>query len=125
MLIYLIGLLAGILSGMAIGGGTFLVPALVFLLGIEQHTAQGTCLAAFIPTAAVAIITHYRQGNVNLRLVLYLIIGTLSAAILGASLANTFDAAILKKIFGFFLIAMGIYELCSGTRENTDKFKKD
>ncbi|MDX9871272.1 MAG: sulfite exporter TauE/SafE family protein [Clostridia bacterium] len=111
MLIYVIGLLMGILSGMAIGGGTLLVPALVIFLNIGQHTAQGICLAAFIPTAAVAVITHYRQQNINVHLAFCLTIGALAGAVIGATLANHLEAALLRKIFGVFLICMGLYEL--------------
>lgn len=121
-MIYLIGLLMGILSGMAIGGGTLLVPALVILMGIGQHTAQGICLAAFIPTAIVAVITHYRQENINLRLALGLTAGSLLGAIIGATLANSFSAELLRKTFGFFLIAMGLYELF-GKVKVKDKLK--
>lgn len=111
MLVYLIGLLMGILSGLAIGGGTLLVPALVIFMEVSQHTAQGVCLAAFIPTAAVAVITHYRQRNVNIRLALCLIVGSLVGAVIGATLANLTSAELLRKIFGVFLLVMGLYEL--------------
>lgn len=110
MLIYVIGLLMGILSGLAIGGGTLLVPALVILMGVSQHTAQGVCLAAFIPTALVAVITHYKQDNVKIRLALCLTAGALAGAVIGATLANRLDAGSLRKIFGVFLIIMGCYE---------------
>ena len=110
MLIWIIGLLMGILSGLAIGGGTLLVPALVFLVGTKQHVAQGVSLAVFIPTAIVAIITHARQGNVKFKLALYLIAGSVFGAVGGSLLASRLDAELLRKIFGFFLIAMGFYE---------------
>ncbi|NLW25078.1 MAG: sulfite exporter TauE/SafE family protein [Clostridia bacterium] len=110
MLIFLIGFLMGILSGLAIGGGTLLVPALIYLVGTEQHVAQGVSLAAFIPTALVAVVTHYRQGNVKIKLALYLIVGSVGGAVIGSLLAHNLNARILKKIFGVFLIAMGIYE---------------
>jgi uncharacterized membrane protein YfcA len=110
VLIYLIGLFMGILSGLAIGGGTLLVPALVILMNVKQHTAQGVCLAAFIPTALVAVITHYRQGNVKVKLALCLTLGALVGAAMGATFANKVNPELLRKIFGFFLIAMGIYE---------------
>lgn len=121
MLIYLIGLLMGILSGMAIGGGTLLVPALVILMNTEQHTAQGICLAVFIPTAIVAVITHYKQKNINIKLALYLTIGALAGAALGATLANKLDAGILRNIFGVFLILMGCYELFGKTNKKSLK----
>ncbi len=118
MAIYIIGLCMGILSGLAIGGGTLLVPALVIFMGIGQHVAQGICLASFIPTAVVAVVTHYRQGNVNIRLALCLTVGALAGAVVGAALASKVDAQLLRRIFGFFLIAMGIYEFFGKPKEN-------
>lgn len=113
MLIIIIGLAMGILSGLAIGGGTLLVPALVLLMGVKQHVAQGVTLAVFIPTAIVAVITHYRHGNIKLKIAGYLIVGSLLGAVMGSLLATHTDANILRKIFGFFLICMGLYEfLC-------------
>lgn len=109
-MVYLIGFLTGILSGMAVGGGTLLVPALIFFQGLCQHAAQGISLASFLPTAVVAAITHYRQGNVNLRLALYLVIGSIAGALGGAMLAGKINDGILQKVFGLFLIFMGIYE---------------
>ncbi len=113
MLIYPIGFLMGILSGLAIGGGTLLVPALVILMHIPQHTAQGVCLASFIPTALVAVITHLRQKNVDLKLALSLMIGALAGAFIGSTLANHVDPSLLRKIFGVFLLCMGVYEFFS------------
>jgi uncharacterized membrane protein YfcA len=92
------------------------VPALVILLDVPQHTAQGVCLASFIPTAIVAVITHLKQGNVKIKLALCLIIGALVGAVIGSTLANMVDAAFLRKIFGVFLIIMGIYEFCCKPR---------
>ncbi|PKM81869.1 MAG: sulfite exporter TauE/SafE family protein [Firmicutes bacterium HGW-Firmicutes-14] len=112
MLVTLIGFIAGILSGLAVGGGTLLVPALVFLTGITQHTAQGVSLLSFIPTALVAVITHYRQGNVRPRLAGYLIIGTVAGAVIGSMAAVNIPAPVLRKIFGVFLMTMGVYEFC-------------
>lgn len=110
MVVAIIGFLAGILSGLAVGGGTLLVPALVLFTNITQHTAQGVSLLSFIPTAIVAVITHYRQGNVRLRLALYLAVGSVAGALAGAIIAIKIPAPLLKKIFGLFLIVMGIYE---------------
>lgn len=110
MLLFIIGLLMGILSGLAIGGGTLLVPALIYLVGTKQHIAQGVSLAAFIPTAIVAVFTHYKQGNVKFPLAGYLAVGSVVGAVFGALLASNLNAEILKKIFGLFLIGMGIYE---------------
>lgn len=122
MLVAIIGFFAGILSGLAVGGGTLLVPALVFLKGVPQHTAQGITLLSFIPTAAVAVITHYKQGNVRPRLAGLLIIGTVGGAVVGSMVAEQIPAEMLKKIFGLFLMGMGIYEFfCKARHVKTDK----
>lgn len=124
MLILVIGFLSGILSGMAIGGGTLLVPALVFFSAVQQHTAQGVSLASFLPTALVAVITHYRQGNVKFRLAGTLIIGSISGAIIGATIASNFSPQLLKKIFGVFLIFMGLYEYLGKSKVEKITLKK-
>ena len=112
MLVYIIGFFSGILSGLAVGGGTLLVPALIFFQGVSQHAAQGVSLASFLPTSAVAVVTHYRQGNVKPKLALYLAIGAIIGAIAGASIAAHISDKWLERIFGVFLIGMGIYEFC-------------
>lgn len=125
MLVTIIGFLAGILSGLAVGGGTLLVPALVFLIGISQHMAQGVTLLSFIPTSVVAIITHYRQGNVRPKLAMLLAVGTVGGAIIGSIIAVQIPAPILKKIFGVFLMIMGIYEFfCKSKYKNRDVSNK-
>ena len=121
MLVYIVGFFTGIISGMAIGGGTLLVPALVIFMNVSQHTAQGVCLASFIPTAVVAVITHYRMGNVNIRLALCLTVGALAGAVLGAFLANVFEPGTLRKFFGFFLIVMGLYQYFGKAHVKNDK----
>lgn len=116
MLVAIIGFLAGILSGLAVGGGTLLVPALVLLTTVTQHTAQGISLLSFIPTSIVAIITHYKQGNVRPHLALLLAIGSVAGAVAGALIAVKIPAPLLRKFFGLFLMAMGIYEICCKSR---------
>lgn len=112
MLVAIIGFLSGILSGLAVGGGTLLVPALVFFSGLNQHMAQGVTLLSFIPTSMVAVFTHYKLGNVRPRLAVTLAFGTVAGAIAGAMIAVKIPAAQLKQFFGVFLMIMGIYEFC-------------
>jgi uncharacterized membrane protein YfcA len=66
----LLGLVAGVLSGLiGIGGGVIIVPALIFLFGLSQHEAQGTTLALLIPPVGIlAAWTYYKQGYVNLEI---------------------------------------------------------
>lgn len=101
-----LGLLAGILSGLlGIGGGILLIPALVFIVGLTQHQAQGTTLALMVPPIGIlAAWTYYKQGNVDLRIAGLICLGFLFGGLLGAKFATTINAAVLKKLFGAALL---------------------
>ena len=106
----LIGFLSGIISGMGIGGGTILIPALSIIYGIKQQTVQKINLIYFIPTAVIALITHVKQGNIDKRPLKPIIIFGFMGAAAGSLLAMGMKAIILRRCFGFFLLAMGVYE---------------
>jgi len=111
ILIYIaIGLLSGIVSGMGIGGGTILIPALSIFFGIKQQTAQQINLMYFIPTAIVALITHAKQGNIEKDSLKPIIAYGLIGAAAGSYVALWMTSDILRKSFGFFLLTMGVYE---------------
>ncbi|KPU45004.1 hypothetical protein OXPF_14820 [Oxobacter pfennigii] len=112
MLIFLVSIFSGIISGMGIGGGTILIPALILLFNTNQHIAQSVNLIAFIPTAIVALMTHIKNHNVEIRLALKLIITGIIGAIAGSYLASLISSELLRKFFAGFLFAMGIYEIC-------------
>lgn len=112
-----IGFVSGIISGMGIGGGTILIPALVFLLGLEQQQAQGVNLIYFIPTAITALITHNKNKNVLWDTAKPLALTGLLGAACGAFLAVSLDAGLLKKLFGGFLFVMGLSELFKKKKE--------
>lgn len=118
-----IGLLSGIVSGLGIGGGTILIPALILLYDLEQQTAQNINLIYFIPTALIALVSHMKQGNVEKKLVRPLVLYGIAGAIAGAFLAVRMESALLRKIFGGFLFAMGIYEFFKKkeTEENREE----
>jgi len=99
----------GILSGMAVGGGSLLVPVLVYLFGVPQHQAQGVTLVSFVPVAAVAVLTHWRSRNIIWRISAGILLGSLAGAVAGASLAAVTKAAVLRRVFGLYLAGMGLY----------------
>jgi len=102
------GLIAGIISGMlGVGGGTISIPAMVLLLGVEQHTAQGVALGAMMFTALVAAFIHYRQGNVKLSAVLLIAPSAVAFSYLGAWAAGQVTAEWLTRIFAIFLLVIG------------------
>ena len=103
-----IGFFSGINSGMGIGGGTILIPALLFLTEVNQQQAQGVNLIYFIPTAVVALITHRKNGTLDLKTAKPLALLGLAGAAAGAFLAVSLESEILKKLFGCFLLLMGL-----------------
>jgi len=103
-----IGLVAGVISGvLGVGGGTISIPAMVLLLGVEQHTAQGVSLAAMMFTALVGAFTHYKQGNVKLSAAFLIIPSAVACSFLGAWAAGHVTAEWLTKAFAIFLLLVG------------------
>lgn len=105
-----IGGTAGSLSGMVgIGGGIVVVPALVLLLGMSQHTAQGTTLAMMVPPIGLlAAWTYYRQGFVDLPVATWVAVGFVCGGLLGARLAVVLSETVLERVFAVTLILVGI-----------------
>jgi len=106
----LIGFLSGIISGMGIGGGTILIPALILFTDLSQHQAQSVNLFTFLPIATVAVITHLKNRNIEFRICFPLIITGLLGSYLGSKLALRLSSDFLKRIFGIFLFLMAIYQ---------------
>lgn len=110
MKLIIIGLLSGVISGMGIGGGSILIPSLVLFNSIPQIQAQGINLVVFIPIAIIALFTHKREGNLDLKYSKKIIIGGIIGAVIGSLIALRINPENLKKYFGFFLLLIGIYE---------------
>lgn len=106
----IIGVAAGILSGMfGIGGGIIIIPALVFLQGFSQLKAQGTSLVAMLPPVGIlAFIEYYKKGNTDVVAGIIICITMLISAKFGGQLANILPINIMKKAFGIFIILVGI-----------------
>ncbi len=115
------GLLSGVISGMGIGGGTILIPALAIFLHVGQHEAQGVNLLYFLPTAAVSLWVHIKNKSVNFKIAWPIILFGLAGAIGGACLAGVLKAGLLRRLFGIFLLAMGGFEILKKDK----KSKKD
>ena len=107
----LTGAAAGIISGMGIGGGTVLIPALVFLFGTDQLSAQGVNLIYFIPTAIIALFTHATNKNIETKILKPLILFGIIGAFVGSMTALSLKPTLLKKIFASFLLIMGVTEI--------------
>jgi uncharacterized membrane protein YfcA len=105
-MLIVVGLLAGVLSGLVgLGGGVIIVPALVFLLGFSQHQAQGTSLGILLlPAGIFAVINYYKKGYIDVNVVLFLFVGFLIGGWLGSRLSLNVSEATLKKIFAVALL---------------------
>jgi len=119
LIIFLMGLGAGVLSGLlGVGGGVVLVPLMVFGLGITQHTAQGISMLVIIPTAIVSVWHFYKDKLINYQAAMYLAIGAIAGALISANLVQYLPAAELKRIFGIFVIYSGS-RMILATRKNS------
>ncbi|TYQ17995.1 UNVERIFIED_CONTAM: hypothetical protein Cloal_0391 [Acetivibrio alkalicellulosi] len=117
MILFLIGFIAGIVSGMGIGGGAILIPALIMFVKPPQHIAQSVNLLYFIPTAIVALVIHIKNKRINFKLALPIIIFGLFGAYIGSQLALNLSGPVLRKWFGVFLLAIGINEMLRKTKD--------
>ena len=106
----LIGFLGGVAGGaLGLGGGAVMVPLLIYWAGLTQHQAQGTVIALLtLPVFLMAAIRYYTAGYVKLQIVAFMIIGFVVGSLLGAQLVQGVPSPQLKKIFGAFLILIGI-----------------
>ena len=104
-----IGLTAGLLAGLlGIGGGLLMVPAMVLIVGLDQHVAEGTSLLVIIPAAALGSFTHYRHGRLALRDAAALALGGVLGAAVGSVTALSLDDQLLRKLFAILILAVAV-----------------
>lgn len=114
IILILTGFVSGIISGMGIGGGTVLIPALTLFLNIEQKTAQSINLIYFIPTAAMALTSHIKNKRIEKDNIFKLILFGVGGAVIGSLAAGRASSETLRKFFGIFLCIMGGLEIFKG-----------
>jgi uncharacterized membrane protein YfcA len=111
----LIGLVAGVLSGMiGIGGGIIIVPALVYFLGLTQHQSQGTSLLMMLPPIGVlAAINYYKSSHMqqDTKYLLFAVVLSLAFIVggyIGSKLSINIDKVTLQKVFGVILFVIAV-----------------
>lgn len=105
----LLGLLTGTLSGLlGIGGGIILVPALNQMFKLPMPQAVGTSLLIIIPAALAGSITHYTEGNLQLKLALFVMIGAAVGGYAGVSMMRFIPELLLKRLFAILMIYIAI-----------------
>lgn len=117
ILLIAIGFFSGIISGMGIGGGAILIPAITMLFSVTQQQAQNINLIYFIPTAIIALITHTKEKNIEKKFLFRIIIFGIIGAVVGAMVAMRMESDVLRKCFGGFLLVMGVLEFFKGRKK--------
>ena len=115
------GVLAGFLSGtIGSGGGLLFVPIMTVGFRMAQPIAQGTSLAAVIPTAIVGGFTHIRQGNVLRDAAIWMWAGGVGGALIGSLVAVEVPEQILARGFGLFLLFSAYRMVIQARKPKTD-----
>jgi hypothetical protein len=106
----IIGLAAGFMGGLVgIGGGVIIVPALVMLLGMSQHQAQGTSLMMILfPVGILGVLNYYKQGYVDFKYAGLLAIGFFIGSYLGSKYSLSLPQLTVKRIFAVVMMLLAI-----------------
>lgn len=106
----ILGLVTGVLAGiLGIAGGVFMIPALVMLFGFSQKMAQGTTIAVLLPPIGLgAAYFYWKSGNINIKAALLIALGVFIGGFFGAYLSNKLPNDTVGRVFGVFMIGVGI-----------------
>jgi uncharacterized membrane protein YfcA len=106
VLMGVLGVAAGVLAGLfGVGGGVIIVPGLVLLARLDQHSATGTSLAALLlPVGILGVLEFNKRGQVNVPYAVAVALGLVLGALLGAKLAGGMSEVMLRRAFGAFLL---------------------
>ena len=110
IVLVIIGLMAGVFGGMfGVGGAIIMIPALVYFLGVDQHTAQGTSVAIMLPPIGLfAAYNYYKAGQVNIWYAVIIAIAFMAGGYFGSMIALKLPENLMKKIFGILLILVAL-----------------
>ncbi len=116
LLYLLLGAAAGVLAGLfGVGGGIIIVPVLVFSFAAQgvdpsvlTHLAVGTSLATIVFTSVNSVLEHQRKGAVRWPIFIWMTLGILLGAALGAATASAIQGEKLQKIIGVFAIVIAL-----------------
>ncbi len=113
--VIVIGLSAGILSGLVgVGGGIIMVPAMVYFLAFSQQRAQGTSLALMLfPVGILGVLNYYRKGHVDMRVAGLLAVGFVLGSYLGSRFSLSLSQSTLRKLFALVMLAVAVRMLLS------------
>jgi len=126
--IFIVGVLAGVMSGLfGIGGGIIMVPTLIAVFGMGMLDANAASLAAMLfPVGIFGVINYYKAGYINLKDSLWISLGLLGGSFFGAELAVSVNVTVLSKLYAAFLlyVAVGYLLYCSRKKINLQMFHR-
>ena len=114
IILIIIGLLAGILSGLVgVGGGILMIPLLIIFLGLTQHQAQGTALFAMLPPIGIlAAINYYKEGFVKWEYAIVIAFTFVIGGYLGSKFSLSLPPQTVRRVFGVIML-LGAIKLIS------------
>ncbi len=126
IILIIVGIVAGILSGMVgIGGGVVIVPALVYFLAFPQKTAQGTTLALLMfPIGILGVYNYYKQGHVDFKYVVLIALGFILGSYLGSKISLGMSDDKVKKFFAIIIMLVAIKMLFLDKKKRTSDTEK-
>jgi uncharacterized membrane protein YfcA len=110
VILIVIGLVAGTFSGLiGIGGAIIIIPSLVFLLGMDQYSAQGTSLATMLlPIGLLAALNYYKAGELNIKYAMVIAVAFFVGGYLGSKVALQIPEPVLRKVFAGILVLIAV-----------------
>jgi uncharacterized membrane protein YfcA len=123
LILVAIGAFSGVLSGfVGVGGGVVIVPALVYTLGMSQHSAQGTSLfVLLLPIGILAVYNYWKGGQINWKFGLIIALAFVLGGYFGSKLALKLSPAIVKLIFGVIMAYVSFKMILSGYNSLADE----
>lgn len=110
LILILIGLVAGVLSGfIGVGGGIIIVPGLIYFLGLSQHMAQGTSLALMLPPIGIlAVYNYHKAGEINFVYAAVIALAFVLGGFFGSKLSLRLSASTVKFFFGLLMLYVAV-----------------
>ncbi len=119
IVLVLVGILAGLLSGfVGVGGGIVIVPAMIYFLHMTQKDAQGISLAVLLlPVGILGVMNYYKAGHINFSYSLIIAIGFVAGSYFGSKYALKLPEHKVKFLFGILMLLIAVQMLWkSGTK---------
>ena len=123
IILIIIGLCAGVLSGfVGVGGGVIIVPALIYVLGMSQYEAQGTSLfVLLLPVGILAVMNYSKEASINWKFRLIISLTFVVGGFVGSKIALKINPAYVKLIFGVLMAYVSIKMILSGINTFSDE----